>query len=138
MIICVTVQSVKKKMKKSKKPTPKKLRETLWNHCKRIIRSKYGNTCFTCGKTNLEGSNWHTGHFLSSGSCGAFLRYDLRNLRPQCYNCNINNGGAGALFYRNLVEREGQEYVEQLFSDKNKIVKASDHVIHLLSVYEKM
>jgi hypothetical protein len=119
-----------------KKKTITQLQKVLWEHCKRIIRAKYGNTCFTCGKTGLESSSWHTGHFLAKGCCGAFLKYDLRNLRPQCYFCNINLGGNGAAFYRNLVLTEGQEYVDQLFKDKQKIIKAYDHYVTLISEYE--
>ena len=98
-------------------------KKKLWELCKRACREQYGNTCYTCGKTGLEGSNWHTAHFIPSGSCGAFLRYDLRNLRPGCYHCNINLGGNGAVFYKRMVEREGQAYVDQLFADKQKTVK---------------
>lgn len=57
--------------------------------------------------------------------CGAYLRYDLRNLRPQCYRCNIDLSGNGAIFYRLMVEREGQEYVDELFRDKQKVVRAN-------------
>lgn len=64
------------------------------------------------------------GHFIPSSTCGAFLRYDLRNLRWQCMRCNVHGGGQGAIFYKNLVEQEGQEYVDQLFRDKQVIVKA--------------
>lgn len=112
-----------KKVTKSKKPNPKKLKEKLWELCKALTRAKYGNTCYTCGKTNLEGSGWHTGHFIPSSVGGFSLRYELRNLRPQCYYCNINLGGNGSAFYKNLVEREGQEYVDELFRLKQQIVK---------------
>jgi len=111
-------------MKKKKQPTPKQLKTKLWELCKQACREQYGNTCYTCGKTGLEGSGWHTGHFIPSSTCGASLRYDLRNLRPQCYNCNINLGGNGAIFYKRMVEREGQAYVDKIFQDKQKTVKA--------------
>jgi 5-methylcytosine-specific restriction endonuclease McrA len=111
------------KSKKKKQPTPKQLKTKLWELCKRACREQYGNTCYTCGKTGLEGSGWHTGHFIPSSTCGASLRYDLRNLRPQCYNCNINAGGQGAIFYKRMVEREGQAYVDKIFQDKQKTVK---------------
>lgn len=129
----------KVKTKKAKAKTPATLKKRLWELCKQIIRITYGPTCYTCGKKGLEGASWQTGHFIPSGSCGAYLRYDLRNLRPQCYFCNINNGGAGATFYRNLVANEGQEYVDQIFKDKNIIVKAD--VIWLqnkIDEYEKI
>ena len=112
-----------------------KVQRLLWIECKRIIRAKYGNTCYTSGKTGLVGSDWHTGHFIPKGACGAFLKYDLRNLRPQSYHDNINLGGNGAEFYKRMVEREGQEYVDQLFRDKQKIINARDHFENLLEEY---
>lgn len=121
-----------------KKLTIGKIQKLLWIECKRLIRAKYGNTCFTCEKRNLEASGWHTGHFIAKGACGATLKYDLRNLRPQCYHCNINLGGNGATFYKRLVETEGQEYVDQLFKDKQKIIKAYDHYAELLAKYRDM
>lgn len=129
--------------KKAKKKTPAQLKKILWELCKKLTRQRYGNrdgtfTCYTCGRTILEASRAHTGHFIPSSTCGAFLRYDLRNLRIQCYACNINGGGQGALFYKQLVEDNGQEYVDTLFRDKNKIVNSTDHVVRLIAEYEKM
>lgn len=131
------IKSKNKIPKKAKTPISK-IQRQIWEECKRIIRAKYGNTCYTCGKTGLEGSGWHTGHFIPKGSCGAFLKYDFRNLRPQCYFCNINMGGNGTAFYRNMVEREGQEYVDKLFQDKNITLKAYDFYLELLEKYKSM
>ena len=130
-----------KKMSKGstrKKLTSKQLQDKIWIICKRIIRARYGNTCYTCGKTGLEGSNWHTGHFIPKAACGAYLKYDLRNLRPQCYHCNINLGGNGGEFYRRMVAIEGQEYVDKLFQDKNIEVKAYEHYSMILPLYKLM
>jgi len=113
-----------------------KIQKKIWEHCKRIIRGKYGNTCYTCGKVGLEGSNWHTGHMIAKASLGAYLKYDLRLLRPQCYNCNINLGGMGAIFIENMRNREGDKYVEQILQDRNVTVKAYDHYLMLLDKYE--
>lgn len=111
-------------MKKQK--TVKQLKKILWEECRRIAIAKYGNTCFTCGKF-CEGSGMHLGHFLPSAACGAFLRYDLRNLRIQCYFCNINLGGNGSEYYPRLVQEMGQGHVDQIFRDKHISVKADSH-----------
>jgi hypothetical protein len=34
------------------------------------------------------------------------MRYDLRNLRPQCYSCNINKSG-NWLAYENHLKQDG-------------------------------
>lgn len=119
--------------KKRKQKTPEqKLREELWELCKQIIRLKYGNTCYTCDKKDLEGSNWQTGHFIPSSVCGVLLRFDLRNLRPQCFRCNISLVGNGSEFYRRMVAECGQLYVDQLFIDKHKITKGDKNFYQML------
>lgn len=140
-------------MKTKKISTPKKLsitklQELLWNECKRIIRDIYALKrvenepesweCYTCGKVITDKKNAHTGHFIARSVCGAFLKYDLRNLRVQCMACNVWLGSNGAVYYRNMVEREGQEYVDELFRDKQKITKAYDHYLKLLEEYKKL
>lgn len=130
-------------MKKLKKLTVSQLGKKIWEHCKRLVREKYVNkngtfTCYTCGKIITDKSNAHTGHFIPSSVCGYYLRYDLRNLRIQCMACNVWGGGMGAIYYKNMVEREGQEYVDQLFRDKQKSVKAYDHLVELLDKYENI
>lgn len=115
---------LRRKISKRPKAKPiKRLRAELWELCKQITRKKYGNTCYTCGAQGLSGGNWHTGHFIPRSICGLFLRYDLRNLRPQCYRCNISLSGNGSSFYRNLVSRDGQYFVDEIFSDKNRQTK---------------
>lgn len=115
-------------MAKVKPPNVKKLKLKLWELCKQITRKTYlvegGWDCFTCGKHIDEPAKAQTGHFIPSASGGAFLRYDLRNLRIQCYHCNINLGGNGSFFYKNLVEEKGQDYVDQIFKDKQISIKA--------------
>lgn len=70
--------------------------------------------------------------------CCVYLKYDLRNLRICCYHCNINLGGNGSAFYRNLVNIEGQEYVDKLFEDKQKTIKAYDYYLILLNEYKNI
>lgn len=123
--------------KKSKQPISL-IQRKIWELCKQIIRKRYGNVCYTCSRTGLEGSNWHTGHMLAKASLGANLKYDLRLLRPQCYNCNINQGGRGADFIENMRRIEGNEYVDRILEDRKLIVKAYDFYIQLLETYKKL
>lgn len=111
--------------RKSKSPIAKLQRE-LWELCKQITRRDYGNVCYTCGKTGLEGSGWHTGHMWAKASLGAHLKYDLRVLRPQCYHCNINLGGMGADFYTKMVEDMGKKYMKDLEKERQIIIKADE------------
>lgn len=125
-------------MRKQSKAPISKIQRQLWNECKRIIREKHGNTCYTCLRTGLCGSNWHTGHLWSKASLGAYLKYDLRVLRIQCYNCNINRGGMGADFYKNMLQEIGEEKMAELEKDRQKIVKAYDYYVTLLLEYKKL
>lgn len=128
----------RKKLAKTSKLPISKLQRKIWEECRRIIRAKYGNVCYTCGKGNLEGGNWQTGHMFAKASVGAFLKYDLRILRPQCYFCNINCGGRGADFVQKMREIEGDEYVDKIYEDKNKTVSAYDYYCSLLESYRKL
>lgn len=125
-------------MKKQSKQKISVIQRKIWEHCKRIIRARYPNTCYTCGRTGLEGSNWHTGHMFSKATLSAFLKYDLRVLRPQCYFCNVNCGGRGAEFIENMRRIEGNEYVDKIILDKQKTVKAYDFYVDLLTEYENI
>lgn len=120
--------------KVSKKPISK-IQRDIWIEVKRIIRKRYKNTCYTCGKTGLEGVNWQTGHMIPKSVCGAYLKYDLRNLRPQCYACNINRSGMGALFIEKMRKIEGDKYVDDLLKDMQVTVKAYDFYLELLEKY---
>jgi len=123
-------------LKRKSKSLIRKTQDVLWELCKQIVRLKYKNVCYTCGKTGLVGSDWHTGHLLPKASCGAYLKYDLRILRPQCYNCNINLGGNGAVFLHRMKQIEGSKYVDSIFRDRQKSVKAIDHYLSLIPQYQ--
>ena len=126
------------RLKKISKAPISKLQREIWIECKRIIRQKYGNKCYTCSSQNLVGANWHTGHLWAKASLGAYLKYDLRVLRPQCYHCNINLGGAGADYYKKMLKEIGQEKMEELERDRQKLVKAYDHYLKILSEYKNL
>jgi len=128
-------------LKRKSKSENRKLQEELWQECRRISLIRYlkGNKhyCFTCDK-EVESSNRQLGHFIPNSVGGALLRYNLDNLRIQCYYCNINLGGNGSEFYRRLVKEKGQDFVDKLFQLKHQTVKADDHYRQLLEEYKKI
>jgi hypothetical protein len=128
----------KTKIKKVSKQPISKIQRQIWDECKRIIRVRYKNICYTCGKQGLEGSNWHTGHMLPKATLSAYLKYDLRLLRPQCYFCNVNCGGRGAEFIEKMRIVEGNEYVDNILKDKLQTVKAYDFYVELLAKYKQI
>lgn len=126
------------RLKKKSKQKISLIQRKLWQECKRIIRKRFGNSCYTCGAKDLIGSNWHTGHLWAKASLGAFLKYDLRILRPQCYDCNINKGGMGADFYLKMCKENGEEFMQKLQRDRQVTVKAYEFYIALLDIYKLM
>lgn len=126
------------KLNKIGKQPISKIQKLLWEECKRITRARYKHTCYTCGATKLEGSNLQTGHMIAKASLGAYLKYDLRLLRPQCMRCNIHNGGMGAIFIERMRKIEGDDYVDKILRDRNKTVKAYDHYLILLEQYKQI
>ena len=125
-------------LKKQSKQKISVVQRKLWELCRQIIKQRYGNKCYTCGSPNLVGANWQVGHLWAKASLGAYLKYDLRVLSPQCFRCNIHLGGMGAEFYRRMFILEGQEYMEKLVADRQVSVKAYDHYISLIGNYEKL
>ena len=126
------------KLRRKSKSDIRKIQDELWQLCRKITFNDYSNECYTCGKKNLIGRDLQCGHFIPSSIAGAYLRYDLRNLRPQCAKCNISEGGNGAEFYRKMLIREGATFVDELMKDRNKSVKAMEHYQMLLEKYKKL
>lgn len=113
------LKASRKPAKATKKPKVTTLKKLLWAECKRIVRARYGNTCYTCGKTGLTGSDWHTAHFIPSSICSAEMRYSLDNLRPGCYRCNINLSGNWPAYEAHLIIDHGRDYPDKL-KQKNR------------------
>jgi hypothetical protein len=128
--------------RKGKSPQAKTERR-LWELCRKLVRVIYPEPkCYTCGRYGLEGQNDQTGHMWPKGSLGALLKYDVRILGRQCYFCNINMGGNGAVFYRNKIREKGAEWMEKMeqlkIEDKKGKLKAHDHYKNLIVEYERM
>ena len=113
-----------KKLEKVKKiKTTGAYDKELWVWFSKYIRTRDAGICFTCGK-NSEGKGYHAGHFIPVGTAtGHALKYDERNVHGQCYHCNINLGGNGAVYYQKMIDRCGQKVVDELFEMKAHPVK---------------
>lgn len=118
-----------------KKPSLKSLQVKIWAECKRIIHTRYKAKCYTCDKV-IAGKNRHTGHMFPKKFCKAYMKYDLRNLRPQCYHDNMNLGGMGAIFIERMRKKEGDKYVDGIIKDLKKVVDPEEHYVLLLEQYK--
>ena len=105
--------------KKSKTPEAR-LKSELMDLVKKHIKKRDGNICFSCGITGLMGSNWHAGHFIRDSVGGVALRYNLTNIHSQCARCNIFLSGNEGEYYIKMVDKYGQEFVDELFRIKHQ------------------
>lgn len=122
--------------KKSKEPISR-LQRKVWALCREIALIKYPHNCYTCPAKNLEGSNRQLGHMWAKASLGAYLKYDMRVLRWQCFSCNLHKGGMGADFWVNMVRENGQEYMDKLKAERQITVRAYEHYQSLIPLYEQ-
>lgn len=126
-------------LRKKSKQSISKIQRDLWQECKRIVAEQFGTDCYTCSAKKLIGQNRQLGHVpWPKATLGAFLKYDIRLLRFQCYNCNIHRGGMGAEAYKRMLKEEGKAYMDKLEKDRQIQVKAYSHYTVLLEEYKKI
>lgn len=131
------------KLKRKSKSSQRKLEDEIWQHCRRIVfnrDSKNGEVdCYTCPAKALQGANRQLGHVpWPKATLGAFLKYDLRLLKYQCYRCNINFSGMGGIAYPKMEQEFGKEFMSTLEKDRLTTVKAMEHYPKLLESYQQM
>lgn len=70
--------------------------------------------CVTCGLVR-PWRELQAGHFIPRAQ-GLATYFDLRNIHTQCYRCNINLGGNGAEYYPYMLQKYGEDTVNELRS----------------------
>lgn len=96
---------------KSKKPKSKLIKEldVIFSQYIRLSNSIDGFcTCVTCGRV-YEWKKIQAGHFMSRQHYS--VRWDERNVKPQCYGCNVMQQGRQFEFSKYL----GQELSNELY-----------------------
>lgn len=107
--------------KRKPKTDLKKLKEQLWELCRKIVKLRYPHRCYTCSKQLIDGtSDFHTGHFIPSSVCSVEMRYSLDNLRPQCSSCNVWKSGDW-LSYETHLKSDGID--TEALKQKNEATK---------------
>ncbi len=120
---------------KRKKSNKKKLKDKLWELTSGYVRRSRADhvgyvSCVTCGMTK-HWKEMQAGHFIPQAQ-GDAVRFDLRNIHPQCHRCNINLGGNGAEYYPFMLSEYGQEVIDELRKKSRTTVKFTE------SDYEEM
>ena len=59
--------------------------------------------------------------FPQGGFSGIWL--ERNNVRPQCYHCNVNLGGNGAIFAERMIKEIGKEEYEKLSQQRHREMK---------------
>lgn len=103
----------KARPRRQRKTTVGALKRQLWTLFAAYVKARDGNTCFTCGATDLEGMNWHAGHGIRQGGHAA-VQYDPKNVHSQCGACNVWKAGNVAEYVMRLVDRYGFEEFARL------------------------
>jgi len=124
-------------MPKAKKPTRSKLVKKLDSVFSQYIRKKNadknGNcSCCTCGKV-LHWKEIQAGHFMSRKHYS--IRWDERNVHPQCVACNVFRYGEQYKYSIFL----GKELADVLYLQSKEIKKyTTDELQSSIEHYGKM
>jgi len=89
--------------------------------------------CYTCG-IKKRWQEIQCGHYISR-SC-LYLRYDIRNTKPQCEYCNCGKHGNLIEFGKRL-EQEKQGLTEILYEEKQLVYKPTkDDIKQIIIEYQ--
>lgn len=107
-----------------KKLKVKTLKKRVWSVFSRYIRTKYSVnglcTCFTCG-TVKPINQMQAGHGISGRRNSILFLEEI--VRPQCYGCNVGQGGMYEVFVPKLIDLYGRCGYEEFVRLKNTSVK---------------
>jgi hypothetical protein len=118
-------KKTKRKVNAEGKTVRRKLEEMDFNELVEIldkefsywVRASHSNedgtavACYTCGHYHPI-NDIDAGHFISRSNYG--LRWDPRNVKPQCKSENRFKNGVHDVFRARLVEQYGKEEVEKM------------------------
>lgn len=122
-------------MQKRKKKSSKK---KLWEIFSRFIRKRDEGKCFTCG-LQKDWKEMQAGHMIPRASGGLDLYFDELNVHCQCYRCNINLGGNGAIYAQRFKQIYGEAELEDMIRrSKQRIRKITEQeYVELIEIYKE-
>lgn len=106
----------------AKKAKPKSIgyyKNRFWSVFSQYIRLRDNGICFTCG-LKKHWKNMQAGHMVPRASGGLSLYFHEQNVHCQCYRCNINLGGNGAVYAKNFIKKYGQEAFDTIMELKDR------------------
>ncbi len=86
----------------------------------------FNNSCYTCYKP-YKVKELQAGHFVSRTHLNT--RWEPRNVKPQCFACNVWKRGEGARFAKHLIQEYGPSIIEELDMQRSVIkqMKRADY-----------
>lgn len=108
-----------------KRESVRSLKKKVWKKFSLYIRLKHADEngfveCYTCGR-KMHWKEAQAGHGL--GGRGNSILFDEEIVKPQCYRCNVEKGGAYDEFHDRLIREYGEEWfhkkVQQKHTPKN-------------------
>ena len=131
---------MKPKKRRMKGGTTRALVAKLDRVFSRFVRMKYADndgqvSCVTCGKQ----AHWkevHAGHFVKRQHMS--LRWDERNVMPQCVRCNLHMGGRQDDYAAYIVNEYGHATFADLIAKKHETKKwTRTELEELISTYSE-
>jgi hypothetical protein len=94
--------------------------------------------CYTCTWIGHY-KECDAGHFIRRGHHA--VRWDLRNIRPQCVECNRSKNGQPKIFEEELREEIGDDEVDSLIERSREVrffdQQAKENLLHNLKTLAK-
>jgi hypothetical protein len=113
--------------------------DTIFSKFIRLSHAKNGLcACYTCGHESPI-KKIHAGHYITRYYKAT--RWDERNVRPQCFMCNIYRKGNSVIFRQNLVRELGEDIVKEMESSANILIRGGldrDMLLGKITHYKKI
>ena len=99
--------------------------------------------CYTCDATLQIGTpNCQGGHWLPK-SANSIYYFDERNVKSQCWNCNLNLSGNSEEFRLRLIKEYGEDVIQEMSDTRMMLEKRSrgwyvDKIIYYRAEIEDM
>ena len=124
--------------KKEEQRKIKQLKKKLWKELSIYVRQRAKGICFTCG-IKKHWKEMQAGHCMPKPTCNDLLNFHPINIQCQCYRCNINLGGNGAVFAQKIIDKYGYSTFLKLLADNEyKINHGIKDLEYLLNQYQEL
>lgn len=132
--------TLKKSSFKKKPLTPKQQLDSIVSKCVRMGSADERGMvfCVTCGN-QFHWTQIHCGHFQKRGNTST--RYDIKNLGPQCEDCNCLRDGENELFAKFIDEFYGAGTADMLRAKAREIERYfpyEEEIAKWTAVYKKL